>query len=104
MCRELAETIIDAWDQDKLKGKFWHDVVYQQCYPIMQGKDDQSARISELEQQLAALQANRKPLSEDELDKLRQSNDGKYNYVTLREFKNIARAIEVAHGITGEYK
>lgn len=56
----------------------------------------------DIEQQLAALQAKRKPLSEDELGKLRQSNDGRYNYVTLREFINVARAIEAAHGITGD--
>lgn len=33
--KKLALTIIDAWENDKIKGKFWHDVVYRQCYPIL---------------------------------------------------------------------
>jgi hypothetical protein len=44
----------------------------------------------------------RVPLTDDECDKLRQDNGGQLNFVTLREFRVIARAVERAHGITGE--
>ena len=37
--KELALTIIDAWENDKIKGKFWHDIVYRQCYPILHAPD-----------------------------------------------------------------
>lgn len=40
----------------------------------------------------------RKPLTDEEIDALRQSAQN-LNFVTLREFKVIARAIERAHGI-----
>ena len=43
----------------------------------------------------------RKPLTDAEIDALRQGED-KLNFVTLREFRVIARAIERAHGIGGE--
>lgn len=44
----------------------------------------------------------RRALTDDELDKLRQP---RLNFVTLREFRIIARAVEQAHGIyhTGEF-
>ena len=44
------------------------------------------------------LEQKRKPLTNDQLDTLRQA-EGKLNFVTLREFRVIARAIEAAHGI-----
>ena len=43
----------------------------------------------------------RKPLTDEDLDALRQGED-KLNFVTLREFRVIARAIERAHGITND--
>jgi hypothetical protein len=44
-------------------------------------------------------QPKREPLSDDELNSLRQRDNGKLNFVTLREFREVARAIEKAHGI-----
>lgn len=43
------------------------------------------------------------PLTDAQLDALRQG-EIRLNFVTLREFRTIARAIEHAHGITGEQK
>ena len=43
----------------------------------------------------------RKPLTDDDIDALRQGEQ-RLNFVTLREFRVIARAIERAHGIGGE--
>ena len=43
----------------------------------------------------------RKPLTDDDIDVLRQGEQ-RLNFVTLREFRVIARAIERAHGIGGE--
>jgi hypothetical protein len=40
----------------------------------------------------------RKPLTDEEIDALRQGAQN-LNFVTLREFKVVARAIERAHGI-----
>lgn len=40
----------------------------------------------------------RKPLTDEELDTLRQGAE-KLNFVTLREFRIVARAVEAAHGI-----
>lgn len=33
--KELAQIIIDAWDDDKIKGTFWHEVVYKKAYPLL---------------------------------------------------------------------
>ena len=41
----------------------------------------------------------RKPLSEQELDAMRQADGGALNFVTLRAFRVVARAVERAHGI-----
>ena len=57
-------------------------------------------RCSELEQQLAELQAKRKPLTDEELDAMHKDRIN-LNFVTLREFRVIARAIEATHGING---
>lgn len=43
----------------------------------------------------------RKPLTDEDIDLLRQGEQ-RLNFVTLREFRLIARAIERAHGIGGE--
>ena len=43
----------------------------------------------------------RKPLTDDDIEALRQGEQ-RLNFVTLREFRVIARAIERAHGIGGE--
>lgn len=43
----------------------------------------------------------RKPLMDEDIDALRQGEQ-RLNFVTLREFRVIARAIERAHGIGGE--
>lgn len=43
----------------------------------------------------------RKPLTDEDIDALRQGEQ-RLNFVTLREFRVIARAIERAHGIGGE--
>jgi hypothetical protein len=47
-------------------------------------------------------QPKREPLSDDELNSLRQRDNGKLNFVTLREFREIAKVIEKAHGIGTE--
>lgn len=39
------------------------------------------------------------PLTDEQLCKLRQADNGALNYVTLRQFRVIARATERAHGI-----
>lgn len=43
------------------------------------------------------------PLKDEQIDKLRQENGGALNFVTLREFRVIARAIERARGIGGTH-
>jgi hypothetical protein len=44
-------------------------------------------------------QPKRAPLNDDELNSLRQRDNGKLNFVTLREFREIAKVIEKTHGI-----
>jgi hypothetical protein len=39
------------------------------------------------------------PFSDDTLNDLRQNDNGRLNFVTLREFREVARAVEKAHGI-----
>lgn len=41
----------------------------------------------------------RKPLSDDRLQQMRQENGGALAFVTLREFRVIARAVELEHRI-----
>ena len=48
-----------------------------------------------------ATNSKREPLTDDDIDVLRQGEQ-RLNFVTLREFRVIARAIERAHGIGGE--
>jgi hypothetical protein len=49
-----------------------------------------------------SLQPKREPINDDELNSLRQRDNGKLNFVTLREFREIAKVIEKAHGITSD--
>lgn len=44
-------------------------------------------------------QAAQDPLTDEQLNNLRQAESGKLNFVTLLEFRIIARAVEAAHGI-----
>lgn len=60
--------------------------------------------IEELRQHVAEIwnrQALQKPLDVYQLDALRQADNGKLNFVTMREFAVIARAVEKALEITG---
>ena len=50
---------------------------------------------------LYAAPPKRKPLTDEDIDVLRQGEQ-RLNFVTLREFRVIARAIERAHGIGGD--
>lgn len=45
------------------------------------------------------MSAIQKPLTDEELNSLRQSNGAELCFVTLRELRVIARAVEQAHGI-----
>ena len=53
--KELAQIIIDAWDDDKIKGTFWHEVVYKKAYPLLRkplpedGNENQIANASRYE-------------------------------------------------------
>lgn len=46
-------------------------------------------------------QREREPLTDEQIDAMRQGQD-RLNFVTLREFRVIARAIERAHGIRSD--
>lgn len=59
---------------------------------------EMSERIEELEDR-ATPPAVQAPLTDEQLCKLRQADNGALNYVTLRQFRVIARATERAHGI-----
>lgn len=50
-------------------------------------------------EKLSTIQSKLKPLTDEELDTLRQGQNN-LNFVTLREFRVIARAVEKQHGIT----
>lgn len=39
------------------------------------------------------------PLTDEALDAMRQADNGQLNFVSLKEFRIIARAVERAHGI-----
>ncbi len=44
-------------------------------------------------------QVVQQPLTGDQLDALRQQDNGALNFVTLRQFRVVARAVEAKHGI-----
>ncbi|MGZ5029061.1 MAG: hypothetical protein ACXWAT_00650 [Methylobacter sp.] len=121
--RELAKTIIEAWDQDQLKGKFWHDVVYKQCYPILHKPDPNpvgytgSGSIDAISVgaegflfsesgpahpiPLYASPQHPKPLNYDEIEKIFiESRDYMLKEQGKWAIKDFAKAIEKAHGIT----
>lgn len=41
----------------------------------------------------------RKPLTDEQISDMRGADLGRLNFVTLREFRTVARAVEAAHGI-----
>jgi hypothetical protein len=43
--------------------------------------------------------AVKQPLSDEQIDALRQQDNGALNFVTLRQFRVVARAVEAKHGI-----
>lgn len=53
-------------------------------------------------QMRAALQSAQQavPMTDEQIDTLRQGDSGRLNFVTLRAFRAIARAVEAHHGIT----
>lgn len=55
--------------------------------------------IEELTAENELLKNKFKPLTDEEIATLRHNDNGKLNFVTLREFKVIARVIEQAHSI-----
>lgn len=66
-----------------------------------------AAELRRLHDEVEALKAQRKPLTEDQLyDVLRQCPHEIYQAMRIRwmQTKYFARAVEAAHGITGETK
>lgn len=57
------------------------------------------AENEQLRAQLAAQAPERKPLTDEQISDMRGADLGRLNFVTLREFRTVARAIEAAHGI-----
>lgn len=49
----------------------------------------------------AQTQPSREPLTDEEISDMRAADLGALNFVTLRQFRAVARAVEIAHGITG---
>jgi hypothetical protein len=63
---------------------------------------EQAEEIDELKARLNAM-PKQEPLSDDQIDVLRHSDNGQLNFVTLREFRVIARAVEKTHKIGVQY-
>lgn len=87
-------------EQDPVAWRIADERDWEYCTkPPLETDIQWSARYGRKYEPLYTAPPPRKPLTDEELTGLRQGKD-KLNFVTLREFRVIARAIERAHGIT----
>jgi hypothetical protein len=94
-----VEPVAWMWDYRQLDGHIITKVIFAKHYSHSPGDlayvlDGKNATP------LYADPPKRKPLTDEDIDALRQGEQ-RLNFVTLREFRVIARAIERAHGIGG---
>ncbi len=80
----------------KLKAmRGWHEPLADRLWKEVQDL------ISERDA-ILALRPAAEPMTEEQIDALRQGESGRLNFVTLREFRAIARAVEAHHGIAAK--